>query len=309
MRKKLMSLITFVALVINVLAPATTWAASDSNYTFSINPNGGTIFESTSLYIGDAPLYYDKTNYNDISWAKVKRDGFTLDGYYSSANGGVKIYDKNGKCIDASGYWKNKKYQKKENLTVFAQWKNIEYTFSINPNGGIVAGKQSVYVGDAPLMTDKTNYRDISWAKATREGYRLTGYFTAASGGEKVFNADGSCISGSYWKNNRYQKAGNLTVYPQWEKLKTSKAKIAVRKVVVKGKKTVKLKKGKTYKIKATVKPKNATNKKLTYKSSNKKIATVSKNGKIKAKKKGRCTITVTSKDGKKKAKIKVIVK
>lgn len=72
--------------------------------------------------------------------------------------------------------------------------------------------------------------------------------------------------------------------------------------------KTIKAKK--SYKLKATVLPKNATNKKVTYKSSNTKVATVSSSGKIKAKKKGKVTITVTSKSNPKvKAKCKISVK
>ena len=66
----------------------------------------------------------------------------------------------------------------------------------------------------------------------------------------------------------------------------------------------------KSYKLKATVLPKNATNKKVTYKSSNTKVATVSSSGKIKAKKKGKATITVTSKSNPKvKTKCKIVVK
>ncbi|MGD9560082.1 MAG: Ig domain-containing protein, partial [Oscillospiraceae bacterium] len=40
----------------------------------------------------------------------------------------------------------------------------------------------------------------------------------------------------------------------------------------------------------------------LSWKSSNKKVATVDKNGRVTAKKKGKATITVTAKKGKKKA-------
>lgn len=58
--------------------------------------------------------------------------------------------------------------------------------------------------------------------------------------------------------------------------------------------KTLKVKK--SFKLKATITPKNATNKKVTYKSSNTKVATVSSSGNVKAKKKGKATITVTSK-------------
>lgn len=74
-------------------------------------------------------------------------------------------------------------------------------------------------------------------------------------------------------------------------------------------KKKLTLKVGKTYKLKATVNPKNAENKAVTFKSSNKKVATVDKKGKVKAKAKGKCTITVTTKDGKKTAKCKITVK
>lgn len=67
------------------------------------------------------------------------------------------------------------------------------------------------------------------------------------------------------------------------------------------------LKKGKTFKIKVKF-PKNTASNKLTYKSSNSKVAKVDANGKIKAVKKGKATITVTT-FNKKKAKIKITVK
>ena len=67
---------------------------------------------------------------------------------------------------------------------------------------------------------------------------------------------------------------------------------------------------GETYKLKATVSPSNASNKKVTWSSSDKKIATVSSSGKVTAKKAGKVTITVKAKDGSgKKATCKVTVK
>lgn len=71
---------------------------------------------------------------------------------------------------------------------------------------------------------------------------------------------------------------------------------------------TLTMKKGSTFKIKTRVSPKSAS-KKLTYKSSKKKIATVSKSGKIKAKKVGKTNITIRPKKNKKvKATITVTV-
>ncbi len=60
------------------------------------------------------------------------------------------------------------------------------------------------------------------------------------------------------------------------------------------------LSKGKTFTLTATVKPANATNKALTWISSNPKVATVDKNGKVTALKNGTATITCKSANGKK---------
>ena len=69
------------------------------------------------------------------------------------------------------------------------------------------------------------------------------------------------------------------------------------------------IEKGKTLTLKATIKPNNATNKKITWSSKNKNIATVDNNGKITAKKVGITNIIATTKDGtKKSAKCKITV-
>jgi hypothetical protein len=68
------------------------------------------------------------------------------------------------------------------------------------------------------------------------------------------------------------------------------------------------LTKGKTYKLTATVKPGNASNKKVTWKSANKAIATVSSNGTVKGIKEGTVYLYVYTVDGKKSAKCKVTV-
>lgn len=66
------------------------------------------------------------------------------------------------------------------------------------------------------------------------------------------------------------------------------------------------IKKGKTYKLKAVVTPKNS-DEKVTYSSSNKKIATVTAKGVVRGKKKG--TVKITVKSGSRKKTCKVTVK
>ena len=85
---------------------------------------------------------------------------------------------------------------------------------------------------------------------------------------------------------------------PQTSQKTTRKIKLNRRKLT--------LKKGKSFRLKVTLTPADSQDK-ITYKTSNKKIATVRKTGKIKAKKKGKVKITVIS--GKKKAVCTVKVK
>ena len=67
---------------------------------------------------------------------------------------------------------------------------------------------------------------------------------------------------------------------------------------------------GKKQTLKATVTPKKASSKAVVWKSSNKKVATVTSKGVVKAKKEGTVTITATAKDGSgKKATCKITVK
>ena len=91
--------------------------------------------------------------------------------------------------------------------------------------------------------------------------------------------------------------------------------KVTVTNPVVKVKsvklssKSSSIKKGRKLTLRVVISPSNATNKEVTWKTSNKKIATVTNKGVVKGVKKGTATITVTTKDGKKTAKCKVTVK
>ncbi|MDO5423194.1 MAG: Ig-like domain-containing protein [Eubacteriales bacterium] len=106
------------------------------------------------------------------------------------------------------------------------------------------------------------------------------------------------------------KKAGTANIVVTLKSGKTVTIKVTVKKVattkVSVNKKTVTLKKGKTLQLKVTLTPKNSQDK-VTYKTSNKKVATVSSKGKITAKGAGTATITITS--GSKKATCKVTVK
>ena len=109
------------------------------------------------------------------------------------------------------------------------------------------------------------------------------------------------------------KKAGKVTITVTTEDGKfTAKCEVTVKEVKVTGvelsKTSLNLNVGKSATLTATVKPTDATNKKVTWKSSNTSVATVDKNGKVTAKAEGTTTITVTTEDGKFTAKCEVKV-
>ena len=72
------------------------------------------------------------------------------------------------------------------------------------------------------------------------------------------------------------------------------KKTVKVKKITLK--KNISLNVGESYTLKANISPSSAANKKVSWKSSNKSIATVNAAGVVRAKKSGSATIIVTAK-------------
>lgn len=130
---------------------------------------------------------------------------------------------------------------------------NTSYTyFAFYQNGKVMSGNNYLANSDAIVVTyltavtlDKnggsangavkfdhnaTEYATSSFTAVTRSNYTCTGYWTAASGGTKVLNADGSFAgtsvsesSTTYISSSKWVYApGTLTLYAQWESAGTS---------------------------------------------------------------------------------------
>lgn len=140
-------------------------------------------------------------------------------------------------------------------------------TVIINPTCSSYGSKSDV----CTYCKDEINYEEIEKLEHNYGDWKITKKATIFKNGieEKV------CLS----CNDKQEK-----IIP---KIKT--------KVTLK-KKSISLKKGKTYVLK--IKKKHSDDKIKSFKSSNKKVATVTKKGKITAKKKGTTKITVTMKSG-----------
>ena len=121
----------------------------------------------------------------------------------------------------------------------------------------------------------------------------------------KWSSSDPSVVKVSQVGNVKGLKAGKSAVITVTTNTGNFKAKITVKVSPISVKKvslsrtSVALSKGKTYKLDATVTPSNATNKTITWTSSNPKVATVDKNGKVTTIKNGTAVITCKSANGK----------
>lgn len=137
------------------------------------------------------------------------------------------------------------------------------------------------------------------WKKCQNEGCDSATEKEAHKGGEATTTKRAVCeVCGAEY--------GDLKKEDPKPAEKPDKKTVKAKKVVV-NKKSIVLKKDKKVKLKVKLKPANATEK-VTFKSSNKKVAKVTKNGVVKAVKKGKCKITVKTASGKK-AVVKVTVK
>ena len=146
------------------------------------------------------------------------------------------------------------------------------------------------------------------WKKCQNEGCDATTEKEAHKGGEATTTKRAVCevCGAEYGAPKPADKTTESKKNDTKPAEKPDKKTVKAKKVVV-NKKRIVLKKGKKVKLKVKLKPANATEK-VTFKSSNKKVAKVTKNGVVKAVKKGKCKITVKTASGKK-AVVKVTVK
>jgi uncharacterized protein YjdB len=159
--------------------------------------------------------------------------------------------------------------------------------------------------------TDATN-KAVTWSSGNTSVATVDadGKVTAvAAGTAKIIctAADGTGVTASC-EVTVTNPASTTVSSTDKDKVGGADSKIVSVKSVKLNKTTATVKKGKTVTLKATVSPSNATDKAVTWKSSNTKVATVSATGKVTTKKVGTATITCTTKDGKKKATCKITV-
>jgi len=147
------------------------------------------------------------------------------------------------------------------------------YTITFDPKGGSV--------NPASAQTD-TDGKLSSLPTPVRNNYSFDGWFTSETGGTQIST---STIF-----------TANTTVYAQWNYINVPPAHISVTGVTL-NKSSTSLNIGDTETLTATVNPSNATNKNVTWATSDSSLATVN-DGVVTTASAGTATITVTTADG-----------
>jgi len=175
------------------------WTANKYIVAYNANGGSGTMAADTATY---GSGYVTKEN-------AFSRTGYTFKGWNEKADGTGTDWTN---WIGKSWTWTYTK-----NITLYAQWTANQYQLTLNPNNGSFSdGTTAVKTLKPDLIYNGYNWCDIGSQKVSRTGYTFDGWYDKASGGEKVYDVNGSCVTGTYWKNNIYQHTGNLTVYAHW---------------------------------------------------------------------------------------------
>jgi uncharacterized repeat protein (TIGR02543 family) len=141
------------------------WTQKD--YTVTFNVDGGT-YNTQSVKHGE---------YAENPGTPTK-DGYDFDGWYTEAIGGT-LWDFAGNAVT-------------EDITLYAQWTQKDYTVTFNVDGNIY-DEQSVKHGEYATNPETP----------TKYGYDFDGWYTAADGGEA-------------WELETDAVTENRTLYAQW---------------------------------------------------------------------------------------------
>ena len=130
------------------------------------------------------------------------REGYTFIGWFTDPTGGTR-------------FTTSTKYAWMKDTVLYAHW-GENSTVTYEANGG-TGGP-----GTRTLGNGSTNFNTINWAIPTRTGYHFDGYWTAASGGELVYDIDGKAVTGTYWNSSKqWQQTGAVTLYAHWTPMTT----------------------------------------------------------------------------------------
>lgn len=159
---------------------------------------------------GSACARYQGTQMSDVV-APVAQAGYTLSGYFDTPHGGVLIAD------DSSAFAPNTAYSSAKgqwshtsgSVTLFAQWKPINYTIAFDAN--VPNGASASVQGDTTSMTyDYGQAKPLVANGFSLQGYDFTGWNTQPDGSGDSYD-DMAQVS-----NLASESGATVTLFAQW---------------------------------------------------------------------------------------------
>ena len=199
-------------------------------FTVTFNANSGNITDNNkSVTTAQRTVKYNHEDNNNVSSLNPVKTGYTFIGWYEKvknedgSDGEIQVYNAQGNCSNNGIHWKDSKWIKESNITVYAHWKANNYTLTLDANGGYLDGgaledgKANTIATLSPTY-DKTTFNDVAYLNPQRTGYTFEGWYTAKNNGTQIYDKTGKCTNdGKYWKNGKWHLTENATVYAHWE--------------------------------------------------------------------------------------------
>ncbi|MDO4620740.1 MAG: Ig-like domain-containing protein [Lachnospiraceae bacterium] len=237
-----------------------------SGVVLSISGNRFTLCECN--FEGSGSAYNCQIRWGNVTYYKSSITYFKRATNYDSIN-----------TVKVSMTWK----------TPTASSSQTNSTISVVPtaniSGSFTAASGTLYDSTGKYLASKTE-------KASTRGSYMKVWYNITGELGKTLNSGTTYLF-------RFTTTFNGTVYysPLY-RFTTAKRIIPVSRITL-NRSSVYLMRNKTFQLKASLYPSNASNKKVVWTSSNKRVATVTSSGKIKGVRRGTCYITATSSNGK----------
>ena len=170
--------------------------------------------------------HYAFSKDNGLTWTSVQEeDSYTFNGLTQYTDYQIKVRVYNGTYASGGRLYKDSEMQTiKTNAET--------YTITLNGNGATTAGSANTKVTYASstlsAITKPQRKYTVSFSlgstgasgttTAKTSTYTLNGWYTAASGGEKIINSDGTLVASTSYTNasRQWTKTSNVTLYAQW---------------------------------------------------------------------------------------------
>ena len=175
----------------------------------TLSKNNGSANGSASVDVGASSL---------SSITHVTRTGYDLTGYWTNTSGGYKVINNNGAFVTYSSnvatYLNNATpatWKKTSATTLYAQWTAKNYTITLDKNGGDA---------DGSVQTTYASTTTSSLSAPTKDGYHVTGYYSASSAGTLVMTTAGvlqSSVSGFTDSDGKWTATNSPKLYAYWE--------------------------------------------------------------------------------------------